>query len=972
MKTKTTLLSFLFLSFLSKNITTQRNYIPSNFFLKSFYLLIFTFIISLGTQAQIYSGDLTLSSQLEVDAFNYTEVTGNLTIEGGDITDLTPLLSLTSVGGILNISNNKVLVSLAGLSHLFSFGEGVTISGNDALINLTGLDGLYFPNGKNITITNNNSLTSLVRFRNLSSYYSQGEINISNNDALTSLEGLEHLYSLDGSLTIYNNNALTSFELNNLYYVHGNLTINNNNNLTSLKGLDNLSSVSGLVTVNNNNILNSLEGLDNLYSIQNGLEIRENTLLFSFCSLYKCLKKGTFTGDYLVVDNAINPTQQEIIDGGSCYPIYTGDLTLKYQGEVNLFTYTEVTGTLTINGNYIKNLNGLSTLTAVGGINIRYNPLLTNLEGLENLKSVGVVSINNNNALTNLAIFENLTSTRFLSINNNPSLNSLAGLENITSVEKNLFIANNDALTSLEGLDNITSVGIELDIKENASLTSLAGLGNLSSVGESLIISNNYLLTSLEGLESLTSIRDLITITNNNSLTSLAGLDNITTLGRLAITYNSMLPDLEGLENLISIEDRLSINNNYRLTSLNGLDNLTSVGESMSIENNRKLVSFCALYRLFAEGRLPGYYRIYGNGVNADYQYIVNTGPCNSLPIIDNIIAPEDPIALGNMATVTVEFTDDNLREGLIDWGDGSELAAGVITGQTITWNYTYPEPGVYAVTVKLVDMEDEEIIQTYRYIVVYDPSGGFVTGGGWINSPAGAYIADPVLEGKANFGFTAKYKKGQTVPTGNTEFQFKTGDLNFNSSSFDWLVIAGSKAKFKGVGTINGTGSYEFMISAIDEDSKDKIDKFRIKIWDITNEEFVVYDNQIGEEDDSDPTTEIAGGAIVVHSGNKKKSDVDKTLADDLVISEFNVYPNPFSNTAFIDLQFIESKNITIRVYDMYGRFIGSIYDGLIEKGLKYNFEFSTDNSLSSGIYMVRFVIDNERAITKKIMLTR
>ena len=83
---------------------------------------------------------------------------------------------------------------------------------------------------------------------------------------------------------------------------------------------------------------------------------------------------------------------------------------------------------------------------------------------------------------------------------------------------------------------------------------------------------------------------------------------------------------------------------------------------------------------------------------------------------------------------------------------------------------------------------------EVYQYIVVYDPSGGFVTGGGSINSRAGAYTADPSLAGKANFGFVAKYKKGQTVPTGNTEFQFKAGDLNFNSSLFDWLIIAGSK----------------------------------------------------------------------------------------------------------------------------------------------------------------------------------
>lgn len=32
------------------------------------------------------------------------------------------------------------------------------------------------------------------------------------------------------------------------------------------------------------------------------------------------------------------------------------------------------------------------------------------------------------------------------------------------------------------------------------------------------------------------------------------------------------------------------------------------------------------------------------------------------------------------------------------------------------------------------------------NYIVVYDPQGGFVTGGGWIDSPVGAYSSDPTL----------------------------------------------------------------------------------------------------------------------------------------------------------------------------------------------------------------------------------
>jgi len=95
--------------------------------------------------------------------------------------------------------------------------------------------------------------------------------------------------------------------------------------------------------------------------------------------------------------------------------------------------------------------------------------------------------------------------------------------------------------------------------------------------------------------------------------------------------------------------------------------------------------------------------------------------------------------------------------------------------------------------------------------------------------SREGAYAADPILIGKATFGFVAKYKKGAEVPDGNTEFQFHAVELNFHSSSYEWLVVTGGNtAKFKGVGTKNGEGSYKFMIWAGDGDP----DTFRIKIW--------------------------------------------------------------------------------------------------------------------------------------------
>jgi hypothetical protein len=147
------------------------------------------------------------------------------------------------------------------------------------------------------------------------------------------------------------------------------------------------------------------------------------------------------------------------------------------------------------------------------------------------------------------------------------------------------------------------------------------------------------------------------------------------------------------------------------------------------------------------------------------------------------------------------------------------------------------------------------------RLLVIYDPDGGFIIGGGWIYSDPGAYIPDPTLAGKINFRFAYKYRKDATEPNGRTRFRFRAADLRFRSSRSDWLVITGNDyARLKGSGAINGMGDYKFMIWAGDGEP----DTFRIKIWEEDEDgyEVVIYDNGADQE--------IGGGSIVVHTGKK------------------------------------------------------------------------------------------------------
>jgi len=253
-----------------------------------------------------------------------------------------------------------------------------------------------------------------------------------------------------------------------------------------------------------------------------------------------------------------------------------------------------------------------------------------------------------------------------------------------------------------------------------------------------------------------------------------------------------------------------------------------------------------------------------------------DTDVVNIPPTVGPITAPIDPVQINTSITATADFTDPgtiDTHTAQWDWGDGTVEAGTVSQGAgtgSVTNLHTYNVPGIYTVTLTVTDDGGSDS-ETFEFIVVYDPSGGFVTGGGWIDSPVGAFPADSDLTGKANFGFVSKFKKGDTIPIGVTEFQFKVADLNFRSNSYEWLVIAGAKAMYKGVGTMNGEGNFEFKLSAIDEKqtSSTDTDLFRIKIVD-KDTGTLIYDNKVSETDDNaDPTTEISGGSIVVHKAN-------------------------------------------------------------------------------------------------------
>jgi hypothetical protein len=300
----------------------------------------------------------------------------------------------------------------------------------------------------------------------------------------------------------------------------------------------------------------------------------------------------------------------------------------------------------------------------------------------------------------------------------------------------------------------------------------------------------------------------------------------------------------------------------------------------------------------------------------------------NTAPVINSVGVTLSPKSIGTEIPVTVSFSDteNNVVKGFLNWGDGI-TTEGTFIDDVLTARHTYASPGVFTLGISLQDACGEITNSSYQYVVVYDPYAGFATGGGWLDSPPGAYVYDPAVSGQLSFGFFSNYKKGSTLPQGNTDFQLRAANLHFKSTSYEWLVIADYKAMYKGSGMLNGNPGYGFLLSAVDGAKKSSAspDKMRIKIWEPSGE--VIYDNQMGAEDDAEAITMISGGSIVIH--DEKSSSANSIESSNIEFakeqSSTSVYPNPFKDVITVRFHSRDSGDLRIQLLDMVGQ---PVYD--------------------------------------------
>ncbi len=513
-------------------------------------------LTSLNVAAQsggVFEGDLSLTTQTDIDAFDYQEVTGDLFIGNSPdavctfpINDLSPLAKLTKVGGDLSVSGTQHLSSLDGLEHLTRIGDDLLINNNSKLKNLSGLDGLCSVNGR---------------------------VTIDSNPQLHSLEGLERLHTIEG-----------------------NLEIQNNTNLASLKGLHNLETIGGDLDISFNPILTNCCIISSLEDVVEGsIIIRNNAPV---CSSLEAIK-----------ENCDEPPVAEI----DCSQ---GDIVLTTQAEVDAFECTTVTN-LTINFDRgaltdpITNLDRLSTLTEVGG-NLALDFLFDNskeidLSGLNNLKRVeGNLLFDGTepsfNGLQKLEfVGGNLTFYRI------DDADDFSALTNLRYVGGELSIVTS-RVESFQGLAQLTSVG-GFDLNES-TVFSFEGLTSLVQIrGDLRAEQEDRNVRSLEGLENVERITGSLTISGTN-YSSFQGLNNLKQIGGDLITSETGI-DLTGLESLQTVGGNLLLGgvDGPGIVNVEALSNLQTVGGNFTIAStSAENLSFLASLQ-----RVGGYLEVVGN-----------------------------------------------------------------------------------------------------------------------------------------------------------------------------------------------------------------------------------------------------------------------------------------------------------------------------------------------------------------------
>ena len=102
-------------------------------------------------------------------------------------------------------------------------------------------------------------------------------------------------------------------------------------------------------------------------------------------------------------------------------------------------------------------------------------------------------------------------------------------------------------------------------------------------------------------------------------------------------------------------------------------------------------------------------------------------------------------------------------------------------------------------------------------------------------------------------------------------------------------------------------------------------------------------------------------------------KTDTNESFRENIKSlsgSNLNVYPNPASGVVSILFSTIETSKIKLELYDMSGKLVKNLYEGVLNKNAQRKIELQT-KSLPAGIYMVSLQTGNRIVSRNKLVVT-
>ena len=507
-----------------------------------------------------YSGDITVTTQAEVDTLRIT------------LADKTIIVGNLTVGYTTGSSRSDI-IDLTPLSNIVHITENVLIQQNGQLVNLDGLNTLQTIEGY-FSVWMNDTLPSLGNFLALQSI--GGEFYITNNDSLIILGNFPVLQSIGGYFSVTSNDRLTS--------------LGNFPNLTN-------------IGTSSNVFVPSLSRNGNDVSIV----VEKNPRLSDCHELTKFISGGTRTvsGGIYINDNAIGCNSQDEIKTR-----YRGDITVTTQAEVDdlstiLFEKTIIVGNLIIgdtSGVSRSDITDLTLLSSIilitditGDVLIQQNGKLV-FEGLQHLKSIGgYFGVVKNDTLTTLGNFPALQSIgEDFYVTNNDILTDLGNFPVLTSIG----IGNNRLIPSLDGVRN----NVSIVVKENPRLSNCDALTGFLSGGTTVVSGDIYINENAIGCNSQdeikTTYRGDITVTTqeevnalHNTLSGKTIINGNLTIGYVSGSSRSDITDLTPLSSITDVTGYVRIQQNGQLVNLNALTHLQSIGGEFYIANNDSLAS---------------------------------------------------------------------------------------------------------------------------------------------------------------------------------------------------------------------------------------------------------------------------------------------------------------------------------------------------------------------------------------------